>query len=311
AAPAPETPGPLIGRGRELDRLLAAWRRAAAGRGGALLIEGEAGIGKTALVDAFRRRLGTAARWLAFDAGRGRLTRDPQPEPEGLIVLAENVDRADAPTRAALLRLAHLAPDAPLLVIMTARSGESGALRKVAERLAVPRLDKAARTSLVAALDRRGRLSARARQRIADLSGGLPSLARDLIDCGGALDSPALDPANLFERPSRLAAWLAARLDDFGPLRRVACIAATLGPSADVGTTARLAGMEARVLEARLRAVARCGAPLRLSPGGRVVFEDRLLAAAAAATTLRAQRRLWLAQARATQPIDRDFAVAG
>jgi tetratricopeptide (TPR) repeat protein len=42
--------GELIGRGRELDELRGALERAARGQGGLLLVAGEAGIGKTALV---------------------------------------------------------------------------------------------------------------------------------------------------------------------------------------------------------------------------------------------------------------------
>jgi predicted ATPase len=40
---------PLVGRSQELGRVLAALGRAAAGSGGALLLAGEAGIGKTRL----------------------------------------------------------------------------------------------------------------------------------------------------------------------------------------------------------------------------------------------------------------------
>ena len=45
-------PGALIGRNRELTRLVDLIRAAAAGRGSAVLIEGEPGIGKSSLVRA-------------------------------------------------------------------------------------------------------------------------------------------------------------------------------------------------------------------------------------------------------------------
>ncbi len=47
----------LHGRGDELRRLRNAWEDACAGRGGTVLLEGEAGIGKTRLVDAFLHEL--------------------------------------------------------------------------------------------------------------------------------------------------------------------------------------------------------------------------------------------------------------
>ncbi len=45
----------MIGRQAELDQLAAAWRRAQAGQGGAFALIGEAGMGKTQLMKAFRR----------------------------------------------------------------------------------------------------------------------------------------------------------------------------------------------------------------------------------------------------------------
>ena len=56
---------PLLERGAELDALDSALAAARAGKGTAVLLSGEAGIGKTSVVRAFLRRAGTRARVLA------------------------------------------------------------------------------------------------------------------------------------------------------------------------------------------------------------------------------------------------------
>ncbi|HEX5135612.1 MAG TPA: protein kinase [Planctomycetota bacterium] len=47
----------FVGRGAELDRMRAAWRSACAGEGQAVVLEGEPGIGKSRIIDAFLREL--------------------------------------------------------------------------------------------------------------------------------------------------------------------------------------------------------------------------------------------------------------
>ncbi len=57
---------PLLGRGEELARLAGVWARAKEGRGQVLLVEGEAGIGKTRFVDEFVGGLEEAGEDLDF-----------------------------------------------------------------------------------------------------------------------------------------------------------------------------------------------------------------------------------------------------
>jgi class 3 adenylate cyclase/tetratricopeptide (TPR) repeat protein len=66
--------GPLVGRADELGRLTAALADAARGRGGALVVEGEPGVGKSHLVDAARRWLADhhEVTWLAAGHDDGR-----------------------------------------------------------------------------------------------------------------------------------------------------------------------------------------------------------------------------------------------
>jgi class 3 adenylate cyclase len=57
AARSPGRPSPMVGRDRELSLLLERWRQAAAGEGRAVLLVGEAGIGKSRLVRAVQDAL--------------------------------------------------------------------------------------------------------------------------------------------------------------------------------------------------------------------------------------------------------------
>ena len=54
---------PLVGRDRPLQTLTDAARDAASGRGRLVLVAGEAGVGKSALVEAAKEQA-TATRWL-------------------------------------------------------------------------------------------------------------------------------------------------------------------------------------------------------------------------------------------------------
>src|SRR5262249_62123129 len=69
---APEDVKPLVGRSEELGLLLRRWEQSKVGQGQVVLISGEAGIGKSALVDTLRahvrreRLTRVAARWSPY-----------------------------------------------------------------------------------------------------------------------------------------------------------------------------------------------------------------------------------------------------
>jgi DNA-binding SARP family transcriptional activator/tetratricopeptide (TPR) repeat protein len=93
---APDTP-PFVGRGGEHARLTAAWSDAASGRAQLVLVTGEAGVGKTRLVDELRAQagavtvearayptegpvaFGVATAWLRCDPVAARLSRLERP----------------------------------------------------------------------------------------------------------------------------------------------------------------------------------------------------------------------------------------
>ncbi len=56
---------PLVGRDEELAHLQACWREAERGRGRVVLLRGEAGVGKTRLVEELARRVGQRGVWVA------------------------------------------------------------------------------------------------------------------------------------------------------------------------------------------------------------------------------------------------------
>ncbi|MEX2203234.1 MAG: AAA family ATPase, partial [Actinomycetota bacterium] len=60
----PRAVTPLVGRGRELGRLESSVQDLQAGRGHVLLVVGEAGLGKTRMLEELRTRTGEAATWL-------------------------------------------------------------------------------------------------------------------------------------------------------------------------------------------------------------------------------------------------------
>lgn len=98
--------GRLIGREHELAEMIAAWRRAAAGAGGTLLVSGEPGIGKTRLVRELRARAAVAGgRVLAGECyADGGMPYAPVAP-----LLAESAGDLDLPA-AVMADLATLAP---------------------------------------------------------------------------------------------------------------------------------------------------------------------------------------------------------
>jgi len=96
------TSGPLRGRGPQVEILGEALDRVATGRPAVVLIEGEAGIGKTRLLDGAV----TDARARGMQVARGRAEELEQSRPFGLVAAAFGCVRsAGDPRRAAIAEL--------------------------------------------------------------------------------------------------------------------------------------------------------------------------------------------------------------
>ena len=103
---------PFIGRGQERAALLDAVQAAAQGRGGIALVEGNAGVGKTRLVD----EIAAGARWRGMQVGLGRAVPDValyQPLVEALMSLLTPLRTSQLATLVKPLWLSAVAPLLP------------------------------------------------------------------------------------------------------------------------------------------------------------------------------------------------------
>lgn len=248
----PGTGTPLVGRGAELDDLDGLVASTAGGTGAAVLLEGEAGVGKSALVAAIRSSaqlfgLAVLSSPPAADDDGG-LDRGPR------VVVVEDLHAADADTLAEMDALARRGVTPGTLVVATLRPGaRSEALADVvtawtragARHVELRPLTGEAALTLAEQLFAQP-LGPSLRGWVAG-TGGNPQLVHDLVD---ALDRPgllhvvddALEPVD--------SRWVAA-LDHVvrgrvaylgGDVLELLATASVLGASFVVGDLAALAG---------------------------------------------------------------------
>ncbi|MFI9815422.1 ATP-binding protein [Saccharothrix variisporea] len=241
----------LVGRERELDRLRAGVDALGRGRGAALVVEGEPGIGKTALVkavceDAAARgfrvcrgagdELGRSLPLLPLLDALSTARSDPGATAtaerllarvddlcaDGPVVLVvDDLQWADTATVAVWRRLARLVPQLPLLLIGVLRplprTDDLSALRQGVERLTVGRLAEPAVAELVGVLS--GGTPDDGLIALAGDAGGNPLFLVELVEAlvrGGAIEVDATGTAHLTRDggPGALPASLSAAIHD-------------------------------------------------------------------------------------------------
>jgi DNA-binding NarL/FixJ family response regulator len=264
----------IVGRGRELGALRGWLDDARSGRGRLVVCGGEAGIGKTRLAQEFAGMAlaaGTAVAWgrcvegegapaywpwrqvlrglkvdadqvLAGEAGdRFRLFEAvteaiaQAADPQGLVILLDDVHRADEPSLLVLRNLAAQVSDLPVLVLATHRIGEPGSARLLAE-LPAERLELRG-LELEAVREQLPTASAEQAEQVFQVTGGNPLFVTEV---GRAIADGSWQP----DRPPRTVLDIVAgRLDRVsGDCRRMVQAAAMVGRDFQLTTVAAVLG---------------------------------------------------------------------
>ncbi len=271
----------LVGRERELTRLLDRVDALAQGRGTALVVEGEPGIGKTTLLKAvcahavargFRvcrgagDELGRSLPLLPLLDALSTTRSDPGATATAerllarvddlcaigpVVLVLDDLHWADAASVAVWKRLAHLVPQLPLLLIGVLRPlprrDDLAALRTGVERLVVGGLAAPAVVELVGRLA--GGTPDDALATLAADAGGNPLYLVELVEAlvrGNAVEVDADGVARLrrTDLPASLSAAIADRIGFLSAdVRRVLSAAALLGVGFSVADLAAVLGV--------------------------------------------------------------------
>ncbi|GAA0948790.1 AAA family ATPase [Kribbella koreensis] len=258
----------IVGRGRELGALRGWLDDARGGRGRLVVCGGEAGIGKTRLAQEFAGMAlaaGTAVSWGRCVEGEGAPAYWPWRQvlrglrvdadevlagddrfglfeavteaiaqaagSQGLVILLDDVHRADEPSLLVLRHLAAQVSDLPVLVLATHRLGEPGSARVLAElpaeRLELRGLD------LGAVREQLPMASAEQAEQVFQVTGGNPLFVTEV---GRAIADGSWQP----DRPPRsVLDIVAGRLDRVsGDCRRMVQAAAIVGRDFQLTTVA-------------------------------------------------------------------------
>lgn len=168
-----------------------------------------------------------------------------------VLLICDDVHWMDSGTAEFLRRLHQRLEDRPLLVILTARMSFRSRWRDLTlDHLRLHRLDDTEADTLITQLDPGRRLSGRQRRQLVQRGEGVPLFLEELAR--HALENARAGDAALAALPPGLSNFLVARLEQLGPARELAHIAAVIGREFDTRTLARLAGKPDATLRQQL-----------------------------------------------------------
>ena len=301
-AAGPATPKPMVGREAELSALRRAWEQAKSGRSQTVLLTGEAGIGKSRLVQAIAAEVASGLFFQCWslhsdnplwpvvqqlpstvalvervtDAAdsrdTGRLRREiiaamaaqvlAVARDEPALVVFEDAQWADRATLE-FLRLLAVA-EAPLLLIVTSRPEREPRLGAASlHRIVLRRLDDKAAGALLASVAGPHQLAIRVRDEILSRSDGVPLFIEEMSKA--VLDAGSI--GKLVSVPATLRDSLIARLDVSPSVKAVAQIASCIGRNFAEKLLLQVADIPPAALQEGLAGLLAGGLLLPVSPG--------------------------------------------
>lgn len=289
---------PMLGRDREHAALLRLWSDACAGKSRAAFVVGEAGIGKSRLVQAIGESAREAGgRWVDCAGWQplellSSLLATPTDTGPTLITL-DDAERSD-PALLDLLAAALARPDARLLIVLAAPAELTlpGALASPYE-VALARLPADAIAAIARASALPESLANDAVEHVVVMADGMPLHAEEIAR--SLVRAVELAPSEPVPIPPTLRGRLTARLDAAGNAKRTARLAALAGRDARYGLLAAVAPWGEATLDADLEVLLASGLIYQrgVPPVASYQFVHPLLRAAARESMVPETRRAW------------------
>lgn len=312
-------PHPL-GRDEEVRFLLSRWRLAVSGQGQAVVVEGEAGIGKSCVADAAAREIGPESLQLRIqcsphpgdsalgpwiDLHRQLGSNESEPTVRGLLslltahaerrptlLLIEDIHWADPGAIELIDRIVAATTQLRMCLIMTGRPAAAARL-PWHSNVAVLRLSRLSGLVCNTMLDRlscSAPLTTAARSIVLSKAEGVPRFLEELAKCFANIEAGASSPELV---PPSLQPLLAAQLGRPGLAPQVARIAAVIGRDFSSALLQSITGLERAAIQRALDQLIEAGVLTRSTSDSDDMFSFRhgLLREAAYRSVLDADRR--------------------